>query len=106
MEMGERPSGRTLEERERRTGDFRLKTQRFCKGKKKLEGKTHAVIKAMKLSEAVKAEFGYDYTVVPCRMTVRVFYQDSEKDFILRIPDNDTSWVKWLIEREIKDGKS
>lgn len=83
-----------------------MKTKRLCKGKKRLEGKTHALIKAMKLSEAVKAEFGYDYTVVPCRMTVKVFYPDSEKDFILRVPDNDTSWVKWLIEKEIKNGKS
>ena len=83
-----------------------MKTKRLYKGKKRLEGKTHALIKAMKLSEAVKAEFRYDYTVVPCRMTVRVFYPDSEKDFILRVPDNDTSWVKWLIEKEIKDGKS
>lgn len=83
-----------------------MKSKRLFKGKKKPEGKTHALIKAMKLSEAVKAEFSYDYTVAPCRMTVKVFYKDSEKTFILRIPDNDTSWVKWLIEKEVKDRKS
>lgn len=82
-----------------------MKSKRLFKGKKRLEGKTHVLIKAMKLSEAVKAEFSYDYTAVPCRMTVKVFYKDSEKTFILRVPDDDTSWIKWTIEKGIKDGK-
>ena len=84
----------------------KMKSKRLFKGKKKLEGKTNALIKAMKLRTAVKAEFSYDYTLIPVRMTVKVFYPDSEKTFILRVPDSDTTWVKWLIEREIKDGKS
>jgi len=70
-----------------------------------ISGKTNAIIKSMHLKNAVKVEFSYDYTVTPCRMTVKVFYKDSEKVFNLRIPESDTSWVKWFIEQEIKDGK-
>lgn len=83
-----------------------MKSKRLFKGKKKLEGKTNALVKAMKLRTAVKAEFSYDYTLTPVRMTVKVFYPDSEKTFILRVPEPDTAWVKCRIEREIKDGKS
>ena len=44
-----------------------MKSKRLFKGKKKLEGKTNALIKAMNLRTAVKAEFSYDYTLTPVR---------------------------------------
>lgn len=71
-----------------------------------ISGKTNAIIKSMHLKDAVKVEFSYDYTITPCRMIVKVFYKDSEKTFNLRVPESDTSIIKFLIEREIKNGSS